>query len=150
VLNKLGWKELFHHVRMGPGKGIAFGLWKGKPVFCLPGGPASNEMAFIQLALPGILRASGDKQHPLQAINAVLLEDVKGRHPAWTEYKDAVLIRSSAGNYSVKLFKHRSRLQAIASANSLICKPEGQMELKSGEAVRVQILAPRLDDLLNT
>jgi molybdopterin molybdotransferase len=144
VLNKLGWIELFHHVRMGPGKGIAFGLWDGKPVFCLPGGPASNEMAFIQLALPGVLLASGDRQHPLQAVNAVLLEDIKGRHPAWTEFKDAVLVRNTAGNYSVKLYKHRSRLQAIASANSLICKPEGLLELKSGEVVKVQILEPSL------
>jgi len=53
VLRELGWQEIFHHVRMGPGKGIAFGLWEGKPVFCLPGGPPSNEMAFLQLAFPG-------------------------------------------------------------------------------------------------
>jgi len=147
VLNKLGWKELFHHVRMGPGKGIAFGLWEGKPVFCLPGGPASNEMAFIQLALPGILLTSGDKQHPLQSVNAILLEDIKGRHPAWTEFKDGVLIRNTGGNYSVKLYKHRSRLQAIASANSLICKPEGRLELKSGDVVKVQLLGPGLREI---
>jgi molybdopterin molybdotransferase len=140
VLNRLGWKELFHHVRMGPGKGIAFGLWDGKPVFCLPGGPASNEMAFIQLALPGILLSSGDKPHPLQTVPATLMEDIQGRHPAWTEFKDGVLVRNAAGNYSVKLYKHHSRLQAIASANSLICKPEGLLELKSGEVVKVQIL----------
>lgn len=147
VLNKLGWKELFHHVRMGPGKGIAFGIWEGKPVFCLPGGPASNEMAFIQLALPGILRASGDTQHPLPAVNAVLLEEVKGRHPAWTEYKDAVLERDSAGKYSVRLYKNRSRLQAIASANGLICKPEGKMDLKPGDIVTVQRLEPSSRDM---
>ncbi len=147
VLNKLGWHELFHHVRMGPGKGIAFGIWDGKPVFCLPGGPASNEMAFIQLALPGILRVSGDNQHPLQSISAVLLEDVKGRHPAWTEFKDAVLERDEAGKYGVRLYKHRSRLQAIASANSLICKPEGKLELNTGEIVKVQRLEPSLRDV---
>jgi molybdopterin molybdotransferase len=146
-LDKLGWRELFHHVRMGPGKGIAFGLWEDKPVFCLPGGPASNEMAFLQLALPGILRMGGDTRHPLQAVSARLMENVEGRHPAWTEFKDAVLSRDAAGNYSVKLYKHRSRLQAIASANSLICIPEGVESLKSGELIPVQILAPRLDDV---
>lgn len=147
VLNRLGWHELFHHVRMGPGKGIAFGIWEGKPVFCLPGGPASNEMAFIQLALPGVLRISGDTEHPLQTVSAVLAEEVKGRHPAWTEFKDATLEREAAGKYRVKLYKHRSRLQAIASANSLICKPEGKLSLESGETVNVQILAPRLCDV---
>jgi molybdopterin molybdotransferase len=144
-LNKLGWREIFHHVRMGPGKGIAFGLWEGKPVFCLPGGPASNEMAFLQLALPGILRMGGDERHPLQSVLARLNEDVKSRHRAWTEFKDAVLSRDTSGNYTVNLYRNRSRLQAIASANSLICIPEGEESLNSGEVIPVQILAPRLD-----
>ncbi len=146
-LNKLGWREIFHHVRMGPGKGIAFGLWDEKPVFCLPGGPASNEMAFLQLALPGILRMGGDIRHPLQSVLARLTEDVKSRHRAWTEFKDAVLSRDTSGNYTVKLYRNRSRLQAIASANSLICVPEGKESLSSGEIIPVQILAPRLDDV---
>jgi molybdopterin molybdotransferase len=142
VLNKLGWKELFHHVRMGPGKGIAFGVWDGKPVFCLPGGPPSNEMAFIQLALLGILRMAGDRRHPLPSVNAVLLEDVKGRHPAWTEFKDALLSRDSAGNYTVKLYRSASRLRAVATANGLICKPEGRLDLAKGETVKVFVLEP--------
>jgi len=146
-LARLGWQEIFHHVRMGPGKGIAFGIWKGKPVFCLPGGPASNEMAFLQLALPGILRMAGDTRHPLQTVTARLTEDLKTRHRAWTEFKDATLTRDSAGNYSVELYRNRSRLQAIASANSLVCIPESTESLKSGQVVPVQILAPRLDDI---
>jgi molybdopterin molybdotransferase len=147
ALDKLGWQELFHHVRMGPGKGIAFGLWDKKPVFCLPGGPASNEMAFLQLALPGLLRIGGETRHPLQTVPARLTEDVKSRHRAWTEFKDAVLTLDAGGNYTVALYKSRSRLQAIASASGLICIPEGREILRSGEVVPVQILASRLDDL---
>lgn len=146
-LNELGWNEIFHHVRMGPGKGIAFGLWDGKPVFCLPGGPASNEMAFLQLALPGVLRMSGDTRHPLQTVSAVLTESLQTRHEAWTEFKDAVLTQDTSGNYTVGLYRNRSRLQAIASANSLVCIPEGTESLKSGQVVPVQILASRLDEL---
>jgi len=143
TLDELGWQEIFHHVRMGPGKGIAFGLWEGKPVFCLPGGPASNEMAFLQLALPGILRMGGDDRHPLQAVFARLTENLRGRHRAWTEFKDATLSCDSEGNYSVKLYRNRSRLQAIASATCLVCIPEGTESLNIGEIVPVQILAPR-------
>ena len=146
-LDRLGWRELFHHVRMGPGIGIAFGLWEVIPVFCLPGGPASNEMAFLQLALPGILHMAGDSSHPLKTVSATLMEDVKGRHPAWTEFKDAVLTRDVSGRHNVRLYKNRSRLQAIASANGLICIPEGADSLHSGEVVRVQILAPGLGDI---
>lgn len=146
-LDRLGWQEKFHHVRMGPGKGIAFGLWEGKPVFCLPGGPASNEMAFLQLALPGILRMGGDTRHPLQSVPARLTENLKSRHRAWTEFKDAVLSRDTGGNYTVALYRHRSRLQAIASANSLVCIPEGVASLSAGDIINVQVLAPRLDDI---
>ena len=147
VLDTLEWQKIFHHVRMGPGKGIAFGLWQNKPVFCLPGGPASNEMAFLQLALPGILRMAGDIRHPLQTVSARLAEDLVSRHLAWTEFKDATLSRDGAGNNTVELYRHRSRLQAIASANSLICIPEGTESLKNGDIVPVQLLAPRLDDI---
>jgi molybdopterin molybdotransferase len=40
VLQQLNWQGFFHRVRLGPGKGVAFGLLQGKAVFCLPGGPA--------------------------------------------------------------------------------------------------------------
>jgi molybdopterin molybdotransferase len=116
-------------------------------VFCLPGGPASNEMAFLQLALPGLLRMGGENRHPLQTVPARLTENLKGRHRAWTEFKDATLSRDSEGNYTVKLYHHRSRLQAIASANCLVCIPEGTESLSLGEIVPVQILAPRLEDI---
>jgi molybdopterin molybdotransferase len=147
VLDELGWQEIFHHVRLGPGKGIAFGLWQGKPVFCLPGGPASNEMAFLQLALPGILRMGGENRHPLQTVSARLMENLEGRHRAWTEFKDATLSRDAEGNYTVELYRNRSRLQAIARANCLVCVPEGTESLNLGEIVPVQILAPRLEDI---
>ena len=146
-LDKLGWREIFHHVRMGPGKGIAFGLWRDKPVFCLPGGPASNEMAFLQLALPGILCMAGDTRHPLQTVPARLDENLKSRHQAWTEFKDATLSRNDRGDYTVTLYRNRSRLQAIASANGLVCIPEGVNSLSSGDIIPVQVLAPRLDDI---
>jgi molybdopterin molybdotransferase len=147
VLRGLGWQEIFHRVRMGPGKGIAFGLWEGRPVFCLPGGPASNEMAFLQLALPGILRLGGDKRHPLQTVFARLTEDVKRRNQAWTEFKEVTLFQDSQGNYQSKLYGEKSRLQAIARAHGLVCIPEGVGFLKSGKIAPVQILGPRLDGM---
>ena len=147
TLDEMGWQVMFHHVRMGPGKGIAFGLLGGKPVFCLPGGPASNEMAFLQLALPGILRMGGENRHPLQTVSARLTETLQGRHRAWTEFKDATLSCDSEGNYIVKLYHNRSRLQAIANATCLVCVPQGTESLNLGEIVTVQILAPHLEDI---
>jgi len=142
VLDRLGWKKVFHHVRMGPGKGVVFGIWEGKPVFCLPGGPASNEMAFLQFALPGIMRMAGEKRHPLRSVPARLTEALTSRHRAWTEFKDAILSCDPEGNGTVTPYNNRSRLQSIARANSLICIPEGEESLKAGQVIPVQVLTP--------
>jgi molybdopterin molybdotransferase len=147
TLDELGWHKVFHHVRMGPGKGIAFGLWESKPVFCLPGGPASNEMAFLQLALPGIMRMGGQSGHPLQTVSARLTQNLEGRHRAWTEFKDATLSCDLEGNYIVTPYRNRSRLQAIANANCLVRIPEGVESLHLGEVVPVQILVPTFGGL---
>ncbi|MDQ5988666.1 MAG: Molybdopterin molybdenumtransferase [Syntrophus sp. SKADARSKE-3] len=145
TMERLGWRELFHYVRMGPGKGVAFGLWEDKPVFCLPGGPSSNAMAFLQLALPALLRMGGDDKHPLPTVPARLTENVNGRHPAWTEFKDAVVTLDGEGRYTAALYRSKSRMQAIAEACGLICVPEGKESLHKGEVVPVQLLKPLLD-----
>jgi molybdopterin molybdotransferase len=142
VLAELGWRRIFHHLRMGPGKGAGFGLYKDKPVFCLPGGPASNEMAFLQLALPGILRMSGDKRPPLKSVPAKLAEDLGSRHRDWTEFKDAILSQDSHGAYVVALHQGDSRLQALADANSIICIPEGVDCLRRDAVIPVQLKQP--------
>ncbi|MEN6623034.1 MAG: molybdopterin molybdotransferase MoeA [Smithella sp.] len=142
IFHKLGWQKLFHYVRMGPGKGIAFGKLENLPVFCLPGGPASNSMAFLQLALPALLRMGGETRHPLFTIPARLTENIKGRHRAWTEFKDAVITPDDNGQYTAALYKSKSRLQAIARASGLICIPEGKDFLQSGDIVPIQLLKP--------
>lgn len=147
VLNTLGWQKLFHYLRMGPGKGSAFGIWKNTPVFCLPGGPSSNKMAFLQLALPALFRMGGETRSPLQIVHARLVEDLKSRHPAWTEFKDVVITPDGCGHYTVALYRNTSRLQAIAGASGLVCIPEGRDALRSGDVVPVQLLVPELNDL---
>ena len=142
VLDDLGWTKIFHHVRMGPGKGMAFGIWGGKPVFCLPGGPPSNEMAFLQLALPGILNMSGLTGSPLQTVSAELTQDVKARHQAWTEFKKVKLNCEENGDYSVTPYFETSRLKSMADSSGLICKPEGVDLLHRGQIVDVQLMIP--------
>jgi len=79
VLDELKWEGIFHRVRMGPGKAAAFGLLKGKPFFCLPGGPPSNEMAFMHLALPGLRMMMGHQGPLFQTTRGTLAETVRGQ-----------------------------------------------------------------------
>jgi molybdopterin molybdotransferase len=142
VLDELGWEKIFNHVRLGPGKGVAFGMWEGKPVMCLPGGPPSNEMAFLQLALPGMYRLAGHNTPPLIKIPARLSENLKRRHIAWTEFKKARLVREADGSFSVTPFFEVSRLKHMADSECLICVPEGIESLYQGQVIHVQLMVP--------
>jgi molybdopterin molybdotransferase len=146
ALDNLGWNKIFHRVRIGPGKGIAFGIWEGKPVFCLPGGPPSNEMAFLQLALPGILHMAGHTGSPLFTVLARLTQEMKGRHRSWTEFKKAKLAYDNSGYIAIPIIEG-SRLKSMADATCLLCLPEGVDCLSSGQIVPVQIVIPTLAGL---
>jgi molybdopterin molybdotransferase len=71
TFQEMGGEIVFHHVKMGPGKAVAVILLKGRAVFCLPGGPPSNEMAFLQIALPSLFHLSGKSSTPFKNKTAV-------------------------------------------------------------------------------
>lgn len=138
VLQELGGDLLFHRVRIGPGKALAVALVGGTPVFCLPGGPASNEMAFLQIALPGLLKMAGRNPAPFPRIRAVLSADLEGI-AEWTQFWQADL-RCVDGEWSVAPIRKKSRLQSQARANALLQLPEGMTRLANGREVAVQVL----------
>jgi len=138
ILDELGWRKIYHRVRLGPGKGVGFGLWQGKPVFLLPGGPASNQMAFLQLALPGLHRLMGLPHEGLPVRFARLVAAVGGQLD-WTEFIE--------GRFSwdgpvlcVTPAKGRSRLRSMAACEGYIQIPEGVETLAAGTVVPVQAL----------
>jgi molybdopterin molybdotransferase len=139
-LEELGWQRVFHRVRIGPGKAVGFGLLAGRPVFCLPGGPPSNEMAFLQLALPGILRMAGWRRPPFPSVRARLTEPVQGREIDWTQLKRGKLSQGRDGLFRVTPYRPRSRLESMALADCLIVVPEGAERLETDQWVSVQVL----------
>ena len=138
VLQELGWEVHYHRVRIGPGKAVFFGVLHGKPVFCLPGGPPSNEMAFLQIALPAILAMSGDHSPSLAVTQAVLTEEVKGQKD-WTQFFYAKLLEKEGEQYVTPLVSP-SRLKNMAGANALIKISEGEEVLRQGARIMVQLL----------
>jgi molybdopterin molybdotransferase len=142
VLDELGWRKVFHRVRLGPGKAVGFGLLGSKPVFCLPGGPPSNEMAFLQLALPGVLRLMGRNGPPFPVVEARLTEPLKGREIDWTQIRRGRIEQAADGSLRVTPYRPPSRLQSMALADCLIELPEGVERLEAGGKVRVQLLSP--------
>ena len=138
VLKAMGADLVFHRVRMGPGKAVALLVIDGKVLFCLPGGPPSNEIAFLQITLPGLLHLSGKPPAPLAYTRAVLTERVGGDRD-WTQFVYAAL-EWEGGRWLVHPLTARSRLQSQADADALIRVPEGVEQVEPGTWIDVQVL----------
>jgi len=140
VLEGLGWKEVFHRIRIGPGKAVGFGMLDQKPVFVLAGGPPSNLMGFLQIALPGLLALSGHVNPGLPRINARLASELRESELDWTDFFFGTL----EFNDGLPIFypmKKRSRLSSIATATAVASIPEGQDYLLEGSEIYVQLLS---------
>jgi molybdopterin molybdotransferase len=142
VLESLNWQGVYHRVRMGPGKAVGFGLLEKKPFFCLPGGPPSSEMAFLQLALPGLLAMQGYRHPPFPSVAARLTETVRGDED-WTQFVHARIVEGKDA-FLVHPAEQESRLQSMARKDALIVIPEGRGELARGELIHIQLLIPLL------
>ncbi len=139
ILKMLGWKQIFHRVRMGPGKAVGFGLLNEKPVFVLPGGPPSNLLAFLQIALPGILKLGGYSSTTLPKVQVKLEDTITNRDIEWTQFVFGVFKKGN-GHTHFRPLKLKSRLQTIAKAEGILILPEGTMKIPVGSIVSAQLL----------
>lgn len=139
VLHQLGWKEVFHRIRIGPGKAVGFGILNNKPVFILPGGPPSNLMGFLQIALPGLLALAGHTHSGLPVTNARLASDIDEGNADWTDFFFGTIGYSNDLPIFLPM-KKRSRLSSIARADAIAAVPEGMDCLSAGAVIPVQLL----------
>jgi molybdopterin molybdotransferase len=138
ILDELGWHKIYHRVRIGPGKAVAFGLFAEKPVFCLPGGPPSNHMAFLQLALPGLQKKAGEQDVGLPVQKMRLAKAISGQVD-WTQCVHGRLEETT----DIPLFhplNPPSRLQMMSAADAIVKIPEGQSTIPQGQMVEGQVL----------
>ncbi len=139
ALDTIGWNLLFRRVRLRPGSGSSLGLFRSKPMFCLPGGPPACEMVFLQLVLPGLWRLAGHGGRALHEVPARLAETVALRDTTCTSFHRATLVREGP-EFVASPYRSSVRLERMSRANSLIRSPEGVKELEEGSTVDVQIL----------
>lgn len=139
VLEGLGWRKVFHRIRIGPGKAVGLGWLEGKPVFVLPGGPPSNLMGFMQIALPGLLALAGRADPGLPRVNARLGADIGDGKLGWTDFFYGRLEPGPELPCFMPQPK-RTRLAAIALAEAVVAIPEDREGLAAGEVVSVQLL----------
>ncbi len=139
LLDELGWWKHYHRIRIGPGKAVGFGLLEGKPVFCLPGGPPSNHIAFLELALPGLMRLGGHQNPGLPRTVVHLSDDIRGQVD-WTQFIHGILEHHPDAILFHSLKYMKSRLRMMAQAEAIVKIPEGTDHIPAGTILEAQIL----------
>lgn len=133
VFESLGWRQVFHRVRMGPGKAVGMGLLHDKPVFCLPGGPTSNAMAFWMIAVPAICKMAGFRYSPFIEYKAPLEKEIRG-DVDWTQFVDCRIVKTG-DQVLLRPEKIKSRLMAIARTQAIVIISEGVSVIPAGTEV---------------
>ena len=139
LLGELGGQTLFHRVRLGPGKAVALTMMGSQPVFSLPGGPPSNEMAFLQIALPGLCRLAGSVTPPFPTALARIDQPLRGDED-WTQVVQIRLQLRDGELWATPIPRRGSRLRALAAADALVTLPEGTAHIPEGTLLPVQLL----------
>jgi len=131
AMQQIGMKKIFHRVRIGPGKGACMGRVGNTIVFNLPGGPPSNHVALLLLALPGIRRLMGFKNFLPQKRRVLVTEELAGQEN-WTQLVYGK-VQYENGSLFVSPLQSMGRLEALAKADTLVEIPEGCTRIRESE-----------------
>jgi molybdopterin molybdotransferase len=137
TLASLGVQQLFHKIRLKPGKPLWFGTLGQKLVFGLPGNPVSSLVCFHLFVKPALARLAGRDDAIPQTLTAQLSEAFfyRGDRPTYcpadvTRYEQPPRVRLTA-------WKGSADLRSLAAANCLACFSEGDRHYSSGDPIDV-------------
>ncbi len=140
AMEALGMKKIFHRVRMGPGKGACLGKIGGTVVFNLPGGPPSNHVALLLLALPGVRKLMGFADFLPPKLRVMMSETLTGPN-GWTQLVYGKTRQEGDILFADPLFTRR-RLEAMAVADILVEIPEGCNNVMAGDWAMAWLISP--------
>ncbi len=134
----LGGTILFHGVNIKPGKPTIFAeLWQ-KPVFGLPGHPASCALAAIRFVLPLTARLTGETSCRQNRVTATLTTNAPSSYGV-EEYV-RVSLKEEPGRWSATpVFSKSAIISSLSAASGYVVIPEGSEGLERGEQVEVYL-----------
>ena len=142
VLSQHGVEQVFHKVKLKPGKPLWFGVHHhaGRPptlVFGLPGNPVSSLVCFLLFVAPTISLWQGGKGNCLRKSSALLNSEFQQRGDRPT-YFPAQLTEQDGTRYVKPLaWKGSADQRTLSEANALAFFPAGDQRYPTGDEITV-------------
>ena len=147
ILAELGVVEIFHKVRLKPGKPIWFGTYTdgqgtAKPVFGLPGNPVSSLVCFELFVQPAISRLRGVNWgiQPIEYVEQLTEPFThRGDRPTyWPGIRCGYDHERGTGLVSPCKWQGSGDLRGIVAADCFLCFPPGDKHYSAGDEVAVR------------
>jgi len=132
---KLGIRPVYTALAVRPGRSTMFGLYKGKPIFALPGPPPAVFLLFHELVLPALRTMQGLRRPLPPLLRATLTTPVILKKTGLLNLKGAVA-RLNGKTLTARL------TQKNETANAIIHLPSNRKHLLAGEDVSLRLCAP--------
>jgi molybdopterin molybdotransferase len=118
-------------IAIKPGRPLALGLWRGVPIFGLPGNPVAAMVCTLVFARPamGLLAGQGWQEPQRLVVPAGF---AKSKKPGRREYLRA---RLRDGHAEVFASEGSGRISGLSWAEGLVELPDGAMEVEPGTPV---------------
>jgi molybdenum cofactor synthesis domain-containing protein len=131
-------------VAMKPGKPLAWGMLRDRPVFGLPGNPVSAAVSFEMFARPALRRLLGHLDPVRPTLAAVTDQALHRRPDGKLHLVRAVARAGEDGRLHVRSAGGQGShmLAALAAGNALVLLPDGD-GVDAGAEVAVHLLGPR-------
>lgn len=143
-----GFHEVFHKIRLKPGKPALFGTAKGSLVFGLPGNPCSVAVTYELLVRPVLRYLMGYAPVHRPRVTATLESDPPKAIPREQFIPAHVVERPGGFTVETVSWHGSGDLFGFAAANSLLRIPAGGPSPAKGEAASVVVIEESLSGLL--
>ena len=133
ALLELGTEQVFYRVKQKPGKPLFFGKIKNKPIFALPGNPASALSNFYVYVHPALEKLSGNLNFSINKGKAFLSDEYLKKGDR------AQFLKAYHKNGEVNILEGQSSamLHTFAIANAIVYIPEEVSKYSKGDLITV-------------
>ncbi len=137
ALDKLEGEIIFHGINIKPGKPTILARLKDKPVFGLPGHPASCTIVALRILLPFLKKMEGEKSFlPQSAYMGILTTNVPSSLGI-EEYVEITAEKRFDKIFITPIFTKSSLISTFTKAKGYIIVPEDKEGLEKDEIVEV-------------